>query len=148
MPWWHCTPPCVAVRGSGRVRHPTWPSKCGKCTSILPAGGSSRIRSRACELSPPRAGSIWEAKCSVSELILRLCCLLQTVALSLCEGPATGLKLDEQYRQFGAVKLPLKRRRVLLGKLCIQGQPEPERFPGGNIIGCQHLPLDARAGDL
>src|SRR5712691_3108745 len=87
-------------------------------------------------------------KCSVSELMLRLCCLLQTVELSICKGPSTGLKLDEQCSQFGAVKLPLKRRRVLIGKLFIQGQPEPDRFQVGHIIGCQHLPLNDREVDL
>src|SRR5262249_14472029 len=33
-------------------------------------------------------------------------------------------------------------RRVLIGKLFVQGQPEPERFQVGNIIGRQHLPLN------
>src|SRR4029453_4398489 len=88
------------------------------------------------------------SKCSVSELMLRLCCLLQTVELGICESPLTGLKLGQQCGQFGTVKLPLKRRRVLIGKLFIQGQPEPDGFQVGKIIGRQHLPLDDREVDF
>jgi hypothetical protein len=36
----------------------------------------------------------------------------------------------------------------LVGKLFVQGQPEPDRFPSGKVIGCQHLPLDEREVDF
>jgi hypothetical protein len=34
-----------------------------------------------------------DAKCSVSEMMTRLCCLLETVELDICEGHLTGRDL-------------------------------------------------------
>ena len=52
--------------------------------------------------------------------------------------------LADEYRQFGTVKFPLKRRRALVGQLFVQGQPEEDRFQIGKVIRRQHLPLDDR----
>jgi hypothetical protein len=56
------------------------------------------------------------AKCSVSEMMTRLCCFLQAVEWGIGEGHSTGFDLCQQCCQFGAVKLPLKRRWALVGK--------------------------------
>jgi hypothetical protein len=55
-------------------------------------------------------------KCSISEIMTRLCCFLQAVELGICEGHLTGFDLCQQCCQFGAVKLPLKRHWALMGR--------------------------------
>jgi hypothetical protein len=55
-----------------------------------------------------------------------------------------GRDLCQQRHQFGAVKLPLKRRWALVGQVFIPGQPEPDGFQVGKVIGREHLPLDDR----
>ena len=62
--------------------------------------------------------------------------------LGICERPLTGLDCCEQCGQFGTVKLPLKRCGVLMRKLFVQGQAEPDRFQIGKVMRCQHLALD------
>src|SRR4029450_1091085 len=87
----------------------------------LLTGEGSHLSSPYQIIDTPILSTLYDplSKCSVSELMLRLCCLLQTVELGICESPLTGLKLGQQCGQFGTVKLPLKRRRVLIGKLFI-----------------------------
>src|SRR5215510_1055276 len=71
-----------------------------------------------------------------------LCCLLEAGEPGICERPLTGLDLCEQCSQFGTVKLPLKRCRVLIRQLFIQGQAEPYRCQVGKVIRGQDLALD------
>src|SRR5215813_6520939 len=71
-----------------------------------------------------------------------LCCLLEAGEPGICERPLTGLDLCEQCSQFGTVKLPLKRYRVLIRQLFVQGQAEPYRCQVGKVIRGQDLALD------
>jgi hypothetical protein len=77
-----------------------------------------------------------------------LCCLLEAGTLGVCDGPLTGLDLGEQGGHFGTVKLPLKRCWVLIRKLFVQGQAEPDRFQGSKVIGRQYLAVDVGAVDV
>src|SRR5262249_56274028 len=88
------------------------------------------------------------AKCSVSEMMSGLCCLLEAGESGICERPLASLDLCEQYGQFGTVKLPLKRCWVLMRKRFIQGEAKPEPFPVGTVIGGQDPALDDREGDF
>ena len=54
------------------------------------------------------------------------------------------LDLREQGDQVGTVKLPLKGSWPFVGPCFVQGQAEPNRLQGGNVMWCQHLPLDDR----
>src|SRR4030095_400073 len=75
-----------------------------------------------------------------------LCGLLLAVALGICKGYVACLDLCEQRGQFGAVKLPPKRGGTVVGQCFVEGEPEPDRFQIGAVIGCQHLPWDNREG--
>ena len=81
-------------------------------------------------------------------MMSRLCRLIEAVEVGVCEDLFAGLDLCKESCQFGAVKLPLKRRWMVVGKFFVQGQPEPESFQVGKVIGCQDLPLDDREVDF
>ena len=75
-------------------------------------------------------------------MMSRLCRLITALELGICEALPTSLNLCEKRGQFGAIKLPLKRGWALVGKLFVQGQPEPDRFQISKVIRGQHLALD------